>query len=113
MAPAAVLAAAARRASRTVPSRGCPGRRPRGLPRGRRWVATPIMGTLLTSRISWNHSSRRPRRGRGLLLGVLAHYGGLDETAIIWVPLVMIGGLWWILRGGDPSKDEEPPREET
>jgi hypothetical protein len=48
-----------------------------------------------------------------LLLGVLAHHGGLDETAIIWVPLVMIGGLWWILRGGDPGKDEEPPREET
>jgi hypothetical protein len=45
------------------------------------------------------------------LLGVLAHYGGLDETAIILVPLVMIGGLWWILRGGDP-KDEEPPQEE-
>ncbi|HEV2920797.1 MAG TPA: hypothetical protein VG673_16375 [Actinomycetota bacterium] len=46
------------------------------------------------------------------MLGVLAHYGGLDETAIIWVPLVMIGGLWWILRGGDP-KDEEPPQEES
>jgi hypothetical protein len=58
LAPAAVLAAAARRSSPTVPSRGCPGRRPRGLPRGRRWVATPIMGTLLTSRIPWNHSSR-------------------------------------------------------
>jgi hypothetical protein len=48
-----------------------------------------------------------------LLLGVLAHYGGLDETAIIWVPLVMIGGLWWILRGGDPKDEEQPPREET
>jgi len=51
------------------------------------------------------------------LLGVLAHYGGLDETAIIWVPLVMIGGLWWILRGGDPKDEEQeqpqPPREET
>ena len=46
-----------------------------------------------------------------LVLGVLAHYGGIDETAIIWVPLVMVGGLWWLLRGGDP-KDEEPPREE-
>jgi hypothetical protein len=49
-----------------------------------------------------------------LLLGVLAHYGGLDETAIVWVPLVMIGGLWWILRGGDPKDEEQPPpREET
>jgi hypothetical protein len=47
------------------------------------------------------------------LLGVLAHYGGLDETAIIWVPLVMIGGLWWILRGGEPKDEEQPPREET
>jgi hypothetical protein len=45
-----------------------------------------------------------------LALGVLAHYGGLDETAIIWVPLVMLGGLWWVLRGGDP-KDDEPPSE--
>lgn len=47
---------------------------------------------------------------------MLAHYGGLDETAIIWVPLVMIGGLWWILRGGDPKDEEQeqqPPREET
>ena len=48
------------------------------------------------------------------MLALLAHYGGLDETAIIWVPLVMIGGLWWILRGGDPKDDEsQPPREET
>ncbi len=45
---------------------------------------------------------------------MLAHYGGLDETAIIWVPLVMIGGLWWLLRGGDPKQEDEPPRgEET
>jgi hypothetical protein len=48
------------------------------------------------------------------LLGVLGHYGGLDETAVIWVPLVMIGGLWWILRGGDPKQDdEESSQEET
>jgi hypothetical protein len=47
------------------------------------------------------------------LLCVLAHYGGLDETAVIWVPLVMIGGLWWLLRGGDPKQEDEPPREET
>ncbi len=47
------------------------------------------------------------------MLGVLGHYGGLDETAIIWVPLVMVGGLWWILRGGDPKEDEESSQEET
>jgi hypothetical protein len=47
------------------------------------------------------------------LLGVLAHYGGLDETAVIWVPLVLIGGLWWIMRGGDPKEGDEPPEETT
>jgi hypothetical protein len=46
-----------------------------------------------------------------LVAGVLAHYGGIDETAIIWVPLVMVGGLWWLLRGGDPKEDERPPEE--
>ena len=45
------------------------------------------------------------------VLEVLAHYGGVDETTIIWVPLVLVGVLWWILRGGDPE-DDEPPREE-
>ena len=44
---------------------------------------------------------------------LLAHYGGLDETAIIWVPLVLIGGLWWIMRGGDPKEGDEPPEETT
>jgi hypothetical protein len=47
------------------------------------------------------------------LLAPLAHYGGLDETAIIWVPLVLIAGLWWIMRGGDPKEGDEPPTEET
>ena len=47
------------------------------------------------------------------LLALLAHYGGLDETAIIWVPLVLIGGLWWIMRGGDPKEGDEPPEERT
>jgi hypothetical protein len=32
---------------------------------------------------------------------------------VIWVPLVMVAGLWWILRGGDPKDDEESPREES
>jgi hypothetical protein len=49
-----------------------------------------------------------------LVLEMLAHYGGVDETAIIWVPLVLVGGLWWILRGGDPEDEKEPPpREES
>ena len=47
------------------------------------------------------------------MLAPLAHYGGLDETAIIWVPLVLIGGLWWIMRGGDPKEGDEPPEETT
>jgi hypothetical protein len=47
------------------------------------------------------------------LLAPLAHYGGVDETAIIWVPLVLIGGLWWIMRGGDPKEGDEPPEETT
>ena len=47
------------------------------------------------------------------MLGVLGHYGGLDETAIIWVPLVMVGGLWWILRGGDPKEDDPKEDEES
>jgi hypothetical protein len=46
-----------------------------------------------------------------LAAGVLAHMGGIDETAIIWVPLVMVGGLWWLLRGGDPKEDEPPGKE--
>jgi hypothetical protein len=46
-----------------------------------------------------------------LVAGVLAHMGGIDETAIVWVPLVMGGGLWWLLRGGDPDEDEPPGKE--
>ena len=46
-----------------------------------------------------------------LVAGALAHMGGIDETAIIWVPLVMVGGLWWLLRGGDPKEDEPPGKE--
>jgi hypothetical protein len=46
------------------------------------------------------------------LLALLAHYGGVDETAIIWVPLVLIAGLWWIMRGGDPTEGDDPPTEE-
>jgi hypothetical protein len=34
----------------------------------------------------------------------LAHMGGIDELAIIWMPLVMGIGLWLIFR---TSKDEQ------
>jgi hypothetical protein len=34
----------------------------------------------------------------------LAHYGGIDELAVIWMPAVMGIGLWLIFRTG---KDEE------
>jgi cbb3-type cytochrome oxidase subunit 3 len=36
--------------------------------------------------------------------------GGIDELAVIWMPLVMGIGLWWIFRTG---KDEQPSEEET
>ena len=39
----------------------------------------------------------------------LAHYGGIDELAIIWMPAVMGIGLWLILRTGK----EEPTKEEN
>ena len=44
-----------------------------------------------------------------MLTVVLAHYGGIDETAIIWVPVIMVGGLLWLFRKGDPTEDEPPP----
>jgi hypothetical protein len=40
----------------------------------------------------------------------LAHYGGIDELAIIWMPAVMGIGLWLILRTG---KDEQQNEEES
>jgi hypothetical protein len=36
---------------------------------------------------------------------VLAHAGGYE----LIVPLVMLIGLLFILRGGDPKRDSEPP----
>jgi hypothetical protein len=39
----------------------------------------------------------------------LAHYGGIDELAMIWMPLVMGIGLWLIMRTG---KDEQHGEEE-
>ena len=35
--------------------------------------------------------------------------GGIDELAVIWMPLVMGIGLWLIFRTG---KDEQPTEEE-
>jgi hypothetical protein len=37
----------------------------------------------------------------------LAHYGGIDELAIIWMPLVMGIGLWLIFRTGKDEQDQE------
>jgi hypothetical protein len=41
----------------------------------------------------------------------LAHYGGIDELAIIWMPAVMGIGLWLILRTGKEEPAEEEPTE--
>jgi len=38
---------------------------------------------------------------------VLAHAGGYE----LIVPLVMVLGLLFIMRGGDPKRDSETPRE--
>jgi hypothetical protein len=40
----------------------------------------------------------------------LAHMGGIDELAIIWMPLVMGIGLWLIFRTG---KDETTSQEDA
>jgi hypothetical protein len=37
----------------------------------------------------------------------LAHYGGIDELAIIWMPAVMGIGLWLIMRTGKEEPSEE------
>jgi hypothetical protein len=45
----------------------------------------------------------------------LAHYGGIDELAIIWMPAVMGIGLWLILRTGKDERqsDEQQSEEDT
>jgi hypothetical protein len=40
----------------------------------------------------------------------LAHMGGIDELAVIWMPLVMGIGLWLIFRTG---KDEQHQEEDA
>lgn len=40
---------------------------------------------------------------------VVAHYGGIDELAVVWMPAVMGIGLWLIFRTG---KEEEETSEE-
>jgi hypothetical protein len=43
----------------------------------------------------------------------LAHYGGIDELAIIWMPAVMGIGLWLIMRTGkDEQESDEQQTEE-
>jgi hypothetical protein len=37
----------------------------------------------------------------------LAHYGGIDELAIIWMPAVLGIGLWLIMRTGKDEQTEE------
>jgi hypothetical protein len=37
----------------------------------------------------------------------LAHMGGIDELAIIWMPLVMGIGLWLIFRTGKDEQGQE------
>jgi hypothetical protein len=37
----------------------------------------------------------------------LAHYGGIDELAVIWMPAVMGIGLWLIMRTGKDETSEE------
>jgi hypothetical protein len=39
----------------------------------------------------------------------LAHMGGIDELAVVWMPLVMGIGLWLIFRTG---KDDEEQHQE-
>jgi cbb3-type cytochrome oxidase subunit 3 len=41
---------------------------------------------------------------------VIAHYGGIDELAVIWMPAVMGIGLWLIFRTG---KKEEASEEDV
>ena len=42
------------------------------------------------------------------LVHMFAHMGGIDELAVIWMPLVMGIGLWLIFRTGkdEPSKED-------
>jgi hypothetical protein len=39
-----------------------------------------------------------------MLLGLLAHEGGIDEMIIILQPVVLALGLWFVLRGGDAPR---------
>jgi hypothetical protein len=43
----------------------------------------------------------------------LAHYGGIDELAIIWMPAVMGIGLWLILRTGKDKEEQQSGEEST
>ncbi|HVG66512.1 MAG TPA: hypothetical protein VND02_10675 [Actinomycetota bacterium] len=41
----------------------------------------------------------------------LAHMGGIDELAVIWMPAVMGIGLWLIMRTGKEKPSEEESTE--
>lgn len=45
----------------------------------------------------------------------LAHMGGIDELAVIWMPLVMGIGLWLIFRTGkdEQQQDDEQDQEDA
>ncbi len=43
----------------------------------------------------------------GYALAMVAHMGGIDELAVIWMPLVMGIGLWLIFRTGKDESSQE------
>jgi hypothetical protein len=49
-----------------------------------------------------------------MLGNTLGHMGGIDELAVIWMPLVMGIGLWLIFRTGkdEPSQEDKEMSEE-
>jgi hypothetical protein len=50
-----------------------------------------------------------------MLLGILAHEGGIDEMVIILQPVILALGFWFVFRGGDSprrrrhAREKEPP----
>jgi hypothetical protein len=44
---------------------------------------------------------------------IVAHYGGIDELAVIWMPAVMGVGLWLIFRTGKEDGKEETSEEDA
>jgi hypothetical protein len=44
---------------------------------------------------------------------MIAHAGGIDEMAMILMPVVMGVGLWLIMRTGKDESEEDREREEV